>query len=266
MIHRTHCAVRLGDNLAHLHFLRAAAKAHPDRRFVHYAHLQYLPQLIEVVSDIPNLQICDLETVEYGSGDFWSMKPHPLLRSVDAWKNAEGRWENDSLRNDYANCMFRHFCGLQCRMGLQWAPPESFLFNYPALKAYAVPPFDCLIVNSPPMSGQMPMFHVEQMDALVAELAAKHSCITTARTRHCPCTQDKNMTVTQIGAASRFCKWIVMVSTGPSWTTFNVHTEETCKFRLILNGAERVNISAGPTEYATNVTEARAVLRVRGIL
>ncbi len=267
MTHRTHIALRLGDNLAHLHFLRALARAYPDHKFLHYAHQQYLPNLIEVVSDVTNIQLADLESVDDGSSsDYWSMKPHQLLRSVDAWKNADGRWERDEHRNDYSNFMFRHFCGLACRMGFSFVPPESFLFDYPALQRYKYPEFDCLIVNSAPQSGQMPKFNPEQMDALVAELVRKGlSCVTTSPTPHCFSTIQKMMTVTQIGALSRFCKYIVMVSTGPSWCTFNVWTNQSCKFRLVMNGDERVNIAAN-TEHASTVAEARAVLRVRGIL
>jgi hypothetical protein len=266
MTHRTHCALRLGDNICHLHFLRAAAREYPDRNFIHYCHLVYLPQLAEVVSDIPNLHLKDLETVSDGDGDHWTMKPHMLLRSVDAWKNAGGRWERDPHRNDYSNFMFRHFCDLSQRMGLTFVPPHNLLFDYPALAYHNFPKFDCLIVNSPPMSGQMPGYHAARMENLIGELSAKMACVTTARTRFCPCTQDKQMTVTQIGALSRFCKVIVMVSTGPSWSTFNVWSEKTCQFRLILIGEERVNISSAPCEHASNAEEARAVLRVRGIL
>jgi hypothetical protein len=265
MTFRTHCAVRLGDNLAHLHFLRALAKAYPDQKFVHYAHRQYLPQLIEVVSDTTNVHLCDLETVEDGTGDYWSMRPHQLLRSVDAWKNAGGRWEKDEHRNDYANFMFRHFCGLAKRMGLSFVPPPDFLFDYPALQGYKYPAFDCLIVNSPPQSGQMPDFNPAHLENLIGELSTKMSCVATARNRFCPSTQDKMMSVTQIGALSRFCKYIVMVSTGPSWPTFNVWNKETIQLRVILIGEEEVNLAPN-TVHAHSAMDARAVLRVRGIL
>jgi hypothetical protein len=265
MTHRTHIALRLGDNLAHLHFLRQLAKAHPDRRFIHYAHLAYLPQLIEVVSDVPNIQLADLETVADGTGDHWTMKPHQLLHSVDAWKNADGRWERASYRNDYAKFMFWHYTSLAERMGIKFVPSSDLNFDYPALRAYKYPAFDCLIVNSPPQSGQVPQYNPEQMEGLVQELAHKFKCVTTHPTRFCPCTQDRMMTVTQIGAMARFCRVIVMVSTGPSWTTFNVYNRETIQHRVVILGEEVVEIAPN-TAHARTVGEARAVLRVRGVL
>lgn len=268
MIHRTHLSVRLGDNLQHLHFLRALAKTHPDRRFIHYAHLQYIPQLAELVCDLPNLQVCDLESVAEPGQPYWSMAPRPLLGSIDAWKNAGGFWDRHPHKIDYAAFYVHFFHHLARLMGLPSSPilfPHELVFDYPALAAANAQPFACLVVNSPPQSGQMPAFHPAQMELLVGELAAKMSVVTTARTQHCSCTADRGLTVTQIGILSRSCRYIVMVSTGPSWPTFNVFNRDTVEFRLILIGQERVNLAPN-TEHVASVAEARRVLQLRGIL
>jgi hypothetical protein len=268
MIFRTHCSIRLGDNLQHLQFLRRLAQENPEHHFIHYAHLIYIHQLAEVVSDLPGLQLCDLESVSDGLHDFWSMRPNPLLHSQDAWKNAGGWWEQHARRNEYGFFYVEWFRELSARLKLPCPihSTEDLRFDYPALRRFDYPPFDGLIINSPPMSGQMPQFNREQFEALIGDLARKHKLVTTARTRwNVPCTLDRCMTVTQIGALSRFCKWIVMVATGPCWPTFNPFNLETVSFRLILNGQEKVDLAPN-TVHAENVTEARKILALRNLL
>jgi hypothetical protein len=269
MIHRTHNSLRLGDNLVTLHFLRRLAQVNPAHHFVHYAHLQYIHQLSEVVCDLPNLQVCSLEAVNDGVADYWAMRPG-FKDSLDTWKNADRCWPL-SIRDvgyDYAEFFIRFFRDLAKRMGLESpiVEPRDLLFDYPTLLAAEFPPFDTLVVNSQPMSGQMPGFSHAALENLVGELASRGSVITTAPTRfNVPCTARRCMTVSQIGALSRFCKTIVAVSTGPSWPTFNVFNQESCAFRLVLIGEERITYATN-TEHASNAEEARRVLQVRGIL
>lgn len=270
IIHRTHNALRLGDNLATLHFLRRMAQVNPAHQFIHYAHLQYLHQLSEVVCDLENVRVMALEFVATGKEDYWHMHPDGG-ESLDTWKNADGMFYANvaAAGQDYAEFMLGHFRRLALRMGLEspLVEPRDLLFDYPALLGFGeVPRFDCLIVNSAPMSGQMPGFHPAAMEALVGELARRHSCVTTARTRFgLPCTSDRAMTVTQVGTLSRFCKYIVGVGTGPLWPTLNVFNRESVEFRLMLLGEERITY-AGRTEHATNADEARRVLQLQGLL
>lgn len=264
----THCALRLGDNLAHLHFLRKLAMLYREHDFIHFAHLAYIRELAEVHCGLPNLKVCDLESVDDHTGGMWEMKPWPKYQSIDAWKNAGRRWENSMFRNDYGRFMIAFFRGLANKMGLisPLLTETDLIFDYPALAQWTFPAFDMLIVNSPPLSNQMPGYNPRAMEDLVGELGSRCACITTHPTRHnVPCTQAKHMSVTQIGALSRFCKHIVMVSTGPSWPTMNVWTEDTCEFRLILNGDERITYLRN-TEHVGSADEARAVLQVRGLL
>lgn len=269
MIYRTHMALRLGDNLCHLHFMRKLAQAYPEFRFIHYAHRAYLPQLIELVSDLTNLQLGDLESVSDGIGNFWDMKPRLDFCSRNAWKNVFGQWEKSPLRNEWVEFSLEHFSWLASSMGLE-SPlkcADDLLFDYTAIKRDGTAaPFDMLIVNSMPMSGQLPGYNTGDMEELVGELSQRYSCITTQPTKYAvSCTQHSNKTVSQIGWLSTFCKYIVMVSTGPSWPTFNVWNKESVEFRLILIGSERINLTNN-TEHASSVFEARRVLQEKGLL
>ena len=56
-----------------------------------------------------------------------------------------------------------------------------------------------------------------------------------------------------------------MVSTGPSWTTFNVWNRKTVKLRLILLDVEQLNLG-GNTVQASTREAARAILVEHGLL
>lgn len=278
MIFRTHCAVRLGDNLLALHLIRGFAKAHPEHRFVHYAHLQYISQLAEVVCDLPNLQVCSLETVasDDTSANYWGMTPRCTLNSVDLWKNAPGGgssqsgfWEKHPLKLDYAQFALALGVKVGAQLGLTspWRVPADLLFDYPALLAGTAKPFDVLVINSAPQSGQVSGFRAEEMTLLVGELARRYVVVTTAPTgiAGVGCTQHQGLTVTGVGILSRFCRVIVMVSTGPSWPTFNAWNRQTVEHRVILLENERVELAPN-TVHVSNAGEARKVLQLRGVL
>ncbi len=254
---QTHCALRLGDNLAAVHFLRGLAKKYPDLHFRHAAQLCYVRQLVEVVCDLPNLQVVDASTHK---GHSWNL-----------WKNADGFWESHALKNDYAGHMLAFFAMMAERMGLQspFANPEELLFDYPALHKdnlpFPVKPFDALIVNSPPLSGQWQKGDGVALNTLVQSLSQRYRVVTTHPTRlNVLCTQNVMFSVTNIGQLSQLCRFIVMVSTGPSWPTFNVWNKD-LELRLIFIDSETLGLSKN-TEQCQTVAQAERVLKVRGLL
>lgn len=258
MTHRTHCALRLGDNLAALHFLRALAKAHPDRRFVHAAHPHYLAQMAEVVCDLPNLQLAGLP---------W----HDPAGSVDLWKNRGGWWERHPHRLDYAPVMLEFFALAARDMGLEFPlrTPADLLFDYPALRCTdpeGASACDVLFVNSAPQSGQWREFDRAALCTLAADLArAGRRVVTTEPVPGLPSTLLAGLSVTGIGQISQRCRAVVAVSTGPSWPTFNIWNRATLAARVLLIGSERVDFDCG-TRCAATVAEARAHLTAASLL
>ncbi len=254
----THCGLRLGDNLAHVHFARKMAAKYPEHVFTHAAHLAYLNQLLELTWDLPNLRLIPFE---YRSAD-----------SIDVWKNAGGYWENHKLKYNYGRFYIEFFEMIAAKMGLE-SPlkrPPDLLFDYPAIKkpANICEPFDCLVVNSAPQSNQWLAYNEKEMESMVEVLARKNSVITTAKTSlRVPCTGDCKppLSVTAIGTLSLYCKYIVMVATGPSWPTFNVWNTESIKRRIILNGTEDVNIAPNTVTVRT-CGEALKMCEMEGII
>lgn len=258
LAHRTFCDLRLGDNLAHLHFLRALAKAYPQDRFIHYARMAYLPQLIEVVCDLDNITLAE-SSARWGHED-----------AIDGWKNAGGRWERDPEKNNYAKFYLEFFRELARRMGLHspLATPTDLLFDYPAIKGAMPPPaqkIDWLVVNSRPLSGQWLGYDERALENLCRRLAQRGNVITTQKLHGLPCTQDWGLSVTGIGAVSMYSENILMVATGPSWPTWNVWNRDTVKCRIVFNDTEIVELAPN-THHARTVGEAVKMLELRGAL
>jgi hypothetical protein len=267
--HCTHCAARLGDNLHHLHFLRKLAEKYEDHRFLHFAHPQYLGQLEEIVWDQPRISLLPL----FKSHDpNWLIAQPPWeFRSVNAWKNAGGYWASHPDRLEYVTFMVLWFRRLAEHMELE-SPIKcaaDLLFDYPALRSTTgsgEKNFDFLIINSPALSGQSMNYDLEEMDALILELAAKYTVITTHK-RAIPvrCTADDGLTVTGIGRLSQHCRFIVMVSTGPSWMTFNIWNSYTVKSRIVIIDNEVLDLAPN-TIHASSVSAVRETLMKQGVL
>lgn len=246
----TFCDLRLGDNLAHLHFMRSLANAYPSIHFVHGARREYLPQLVDVVCDLPNLQLMESAHVPAGA--------------INAWKNDCGYWERNPLRNSYAPFMLEWFGVLAARMGLDCplTKPSDLLFDYPALsnEHIAAKQFDVLLVNSRALSGQFRGYDEPKFATICDEvLHAGKTVWCTERIKGVNCTKDFGLKVTEIGQISQFARCIIAVSTGPSWPTFNIWNANTP--RLLLIDHERLDGIVPNIRHSARIDDAREYLR-----
>jgi len=251
----THCNWNLGDHLAHLHYLRKQAVNYPNHQFIHAAKFDFLSQLIEIIADLPNISLIDI-----------AYRPD---HSTDSWKNRDNYFVSHSKWADYGWFHIEFYRYLSSLLGLEspFSQPSDLLFDYPSILRKRYPAFDFLVINSPPKSGQLQGFNPNEFEDLIAKLLASgHSVITTAPSSHAvPCTARSSMSVTSIGSLSLGCQYIVGVSTGPSWPTFNVWNAKTVQMRLLMLDRERVLIAPN-TEHARNMKEVKAILSDRGLL
>ncbi len=235
--------------------MRKVALANPDRQFIHAAQWQYLSQLKDLVADVPNL----------GLTDFNYMTPSD---SIDAWRGANGFWYHSDIRNDFVKFHVEQwFPHLAERLKVENPVKrvKDMLFDYPAIKSATrySGAFDILIVNSSPGSGQFSGYNHFAVGQIAQDMAARGlNVITTTGL------QDPSLhmfTVSEIGFLSLSCHTIFMVSTGPSWTTFNVWNQDSVKHRIILLEPERVNLAPNTMHCAT-IDEAAEFLKGSGLL
>ena len=260
MITRTHNGYHLGDNLVHLHFLRKVALANPDRQFIHAAQWQYLKQLQDLVLDVPNLSLTDYNYL-------------PPADSINAWRGDKQFWYSHPDRNDFVKFHVESwFPYLADRMKVEnpVRKREDMLFDYPALLRRKVgelyPACDVLVINSAPGSGQVgyDQFALAMMaDAISAK--GFSVVVTDIYPENLVSTQRLGFNITQIGHLSLSCHAIFMVSTGPSWPTFNIWNQDTVMNRIVLLDSERIWLSPH-TIHCRNVGEASEVLKEAGLL
>ena len=258
MIHFTHCKLRLGDNMAALHLLRKLAQKYPGHEFVHACFLDYFAQRVqlgEMIEDLPNISLIPMG----------AQPPE----SIDTWKGQEGLWYNHPLKNNYVAFFLDFYALLAAQMGLE-SPIKcglDMLFDYPAIQKDICngQEWDFLVVNSAPMSGQFKGFSQAEMDYFTVDLTGRYNVITTSPVGNIPCTRTQGITVSGIGNISLHVKYIVMVSTGPSWATFNPWNLKTVQKRIILLTTERINLTPN-TVHVASVEQARVELEKAGLL
>ncbi len=264
MTTRTHNSYHLGDNLVHLNFLRRVALAHPDRKFVHYCQWQYIRQLSDVVRDVRNIE---LKPLDY-------MLP---ADSVNAWRGDQGFWYSHEHRNDFVKFHVEYWFPFLASMMNVENPVRTaadMLFDYPAilhgLNGQFRTDYEVLVINSPPGSGQFHDYKAYELATLASAISANGFKV--VATHELPshilnvdCTATVGLTVTQIGTLSLHCHTVLMVSTGPSWPTFNVWNQDTVKNRIILLEPERVNLSPH-TFHCASIIEAAEALKQSGLL
>ena len=254
MIH-THNALRLGDNLVQLNFLRRACLADPALEVTHY----HPPEL------------CRFEEIDALRSDIsLRLKLRPINEappaSIDSWRNAGGWWEQHPLRLDFAAFHLKWFDELAGRLGIPnpIRTVPDLLLNYPALDGMIplAPECDVLVINSPGLSGQFLNFNPADFRDLIARLILKgHRVISSAPTGLCPTFENRN--VTFIGAASSKAKIIVGTSTGPSWPCLNVHNQD--KPIILCADHEQVLLTKN-TRMAKSVYHAIHLLEKDGVL
>lgn len=277
-------ALRLGDNLAHLHFMRNLASAFPDFQFRHEAHARYIPELSPLIEGIPNLR---LGAIADSNPRWWEARGS----GVNAWKNADHYWDNCPRRNNYSVFMLEWFDHLARKLGLE-SPLRSasdLLFDYPALFWPASADSDplkgrehrILVVNSPAQSGQATGVDPSLLDQLVIDLAVSeygrvvYCTHPLSREPHlwpdnllCTNSAARRLSVTEIGRLSIACGVHVMISTGPSWPTFNIWNSAYPQgFRALLIDSEFIDF--GPPDkihHARTVQQVRLQLERHGLL
>ena len=254
MIH-THNALRLGDNLVQLNFLRRLCLQNPDLEITHY----YNPEL------------CRFEEIDALRSDIsLRLRIRPISEtpadSIDSWRNTGGYWERHPDKLNFAQfhlCWFEELASRMCVKN-PIRKVEDLLFDYWALDSFIpmAPECDIVVINSPGLSGQFTNFNPDDFRNLVSKLVSNgHRVISTVATGLCPAFDNKN--VTWIGATAAKAKAVIGTSTGPSWPCLNVHNKDA--FHLLCADTETV-IFTKRGQIARSAFHALHILEEEGLL
>lgn len=260
----SHNHYHLGDCLISAHLLRSLAKGNPDRQFWFFISEGYLPQMNEVVEDLPNLSLFSFNS------DQWQ---HEKGRSVNMWKDFRDHWNTSPMRWNWVDYTLEHHRWTAWRMGFppQFSVVTELLFDYPALgpsvekrPRWAA---EFFISNSDPGSGQITHMQGENsgyLDDLIWKLSQHHSTMTTQPVKGSPCTRSMGHTVSLIGRCSVAYEHHILVPSGPFWPTLNVHNHhlwgpDRKRIVIIDNGEDLTGIPW--LQQVSRVEEAYDILR-----
>lgn len=244
----------LGDCLLHAHWLRKAQTTNPGVRFNFFVRSEIVREIFDVL---------------VGTGIGLSHLGHAPADAITVPLHAADMPPDADLR-DFIGCKLWQYHTIADRAGLKPACTSraDWLFDHHELRRPCIlsRPFDVLVVNAAPRSGQWQGYYPADLGTLVHELAANNEVITThAAPGAAYVTDHYGLTTTQIGQLSTLCTAIVAVATGPIWPTFNAFNLDSCKLRVVLIDDERIEL-APHTHHARTLDEARAILRAHLML
>lgn len=117
------------------------------------------------------------------------------------------------------------------------SPAKSLLSDHPLISVYSYVyrPYDFLIVNSVPMSGQFDYNEAHFQRFIYHLRNCGYSIITTKKVPEIPCTLDSGMNLLMIGGLSVKCKNIIGVNTAPMIHTLNQWNIDSSRWYILSN-------------------------------
>jgi len=246
--------VNFGDNLEHLNFLRKLVVKNPDLQCFQYSKPEVLPQLFEVVEDLPQIVLKHVDE-----------RP---ANAVNAWISCDDFIQRYPGRNsEHVKFMPDWFNHLAQKVGVEnpIKTVEDLLFDYPALLKPVPETFGVLVINSAPCSGQLRGFNAGEWAQLARDLAQKNTVITTEKVDGLPCTRDLNLSLSGIGSLSRSVHSILGVATGPIWPTLNIWNHNRLNLRVMFVDNEYLRYD-GRSHTTNDMGRARQLAKENNLL
>jgi len=215
----------LGDCLFQCLYFHRLAPKFPNDEFVLHCRDEHHKQLAETVEHLPNVKLLPNDP----------SKP----RGINCWIGAGEHWHKHPNRNQMLPFWLEWFgiISKQAELPNPFKTITDLWWDFPSIDKPTPlsKPFDFLVVNAQPLSGQVNV-NTSEMNALIGLLRDKgHSIVTTNPSiPGVPNTFEQGISVSGIGNVSNFCTYHLMISTGPSWLTWNKSNVGKVKFRMIL--------------------------------
>ena len=239
---------RLGDCLWACHWLRKVALANPAEGFAFFCDSAHHWQLKDVLAGT-QVYLFGLDAY-HGGG-------------IDTWINARGEYPPKD--KDQVKFFTQVFDRVAEEAGLEnpLKKREDWLFDYPGLIGHQSvgPAQKWLAVDSHPQSGQFHFDH-QTMEGVLIALSLKNGSGSVSSTKENPC----KLSITQWGGISMNVDNILMIATGPCWTTFNAITESRLKNRIILQGEGMILNYGREWPHFTNLPDAVKYMESQGLI
>jgi len=249
----THIEYHLGDNISHLHYIKKVALLNPSLYFEHYLKPNYINELSPYIKGLHNVKILSLYK-----------KP---IYSQNAWKNYKNIWLLRNKDESFTDFYIRYFNELSKRLKIKnpIIYKEDFIFDNPVISKDGIfKKYDFLIVNSEPLSGQF-NYSTEELNKLIADLSVKYSIITTKKLNGFDCTLDFGYGLNEIAIQSLYCKYHLMIATGPCWLVLNKTNCHKSSGIFLLGEEEVINFSNNMNTFAS-IKELKNALLNKKIL
>lgn len=241
---------RLGDCLWTCHWLRKVALKYPEEKFVFYCKHEHHWQASPLLENCPNAELRDLVQTPAGA--------------INTWINAHN--EFPPPHSNLTRFLTDIFDRVAAMAGLE-SPiktRQDWLFDYPGIANSRLgekPEFGWLVVDSDPQSGQF-RFDRGAMNLLKLRLRREHKVISTKEALG----DGYGWSITDFGALSMRAENILMIATGPCWTTFNAVTESRLKNRIMLEGTPMILNYGREWPHFTNLPDAVKYMEGNGLI
>jgi len=245
---------RLGDCLWSCHWLRKVALANPLINFAFFCDRAHHWQLKDVLM---GTQVYLLGIENYHGG------------GIDTWINARGEYPPKD--KDQVKFFTQVFDRVAEESGLEnpLKKREDWLFDYfinrdshPRMTTH------WLFVDSQPQSGQFNN-QPEIFDLLEKRIVAKGQSVertSSAIKGDGAMLGPSGRSITGWGSYSHYIENILMIATGPCWTTFNAVTESRLKHRIILQGEGMILNYGREWPHFTNLPDAVKYMEKEGLV
>jgi hypothetical protein len=251
----------LGDNLIFLNYLYKQALNNPNIKFIHYLNEKYVSD-INCIIDVDNIKICGLKTPSnsgffnlpsYSNLKIYNTYVNTILKNqipkyesfINSWIGNENYLFTHYQKNNWTNFHLDYFRKLSKDIGLlnPIINKNDLLFNFKILDqddSIIKSNLDFLIINSPPLSGQVKNYNPKFLIDLNNNL--KKNGFSTLIINSLNSLNDKKLTLIEIALISKKAKYIIGIPNGPMWLTFNTFTDKNLIFRLVLLSEQNLEL------------------------
>jgi len=212
-----HNAMRLGDGIFFIQYLRRLCELYPNYIFWFYIN-----------SKLSNFYELEKHIGKYAGRIILSELSVRKGISIDCWIGDNRFYYTHANREILNEFYYHYFEMLSKKIGVQNPIQKDWKFEHENIIDSNKFEYDILVINSRAMSGQAAYNKLDILN-FVNKHRDSHRIITTDRIEGFPCTRDHNLSTLEIGILSTKCKYIIGYNTSPIIACLNEFTLKNCE-------------------------------------